>query len=84
MKEEQAGLMPIRLGIGDCSDGEGWELVTSDTRGCLGNEQEDLEVCVLLQGYYLTGITDLWWDSSHDRSGAMDGYRLFRKDRTVW
>lgn len=30
----------------------------------MGNRQEESEVCVQLQGYDLTGITETWWDSS--------------------
>lgn len=76
--------MLIRLGNGDFSDGEGWERVTSSTRGCMGHEQENLEVCVQLRVCDLIGITETWGDSSHDRGAAMGVYRLFRKDRTVW
>ncbi|GAB0178102.1 hypothetical protein GRJ2_000275500 [Grus japonensis] len=47
----------------------------------MGNKQEELEKCVRLQGYDLTGITETWWDSSCDWSVGMEGYRLFRKDR---
>ena len=47
----------------------------------MGNKQEELEVCVQLQGYDLTRITEMCWDSSHNWSAAMDGYKLFRKDR---
>ncbi|XP_050769715.1 macrophage immunometabolism regulator-like [Gymnogyps californianus] len=34
-----------------------------------------------VQGYDLVGITETWWDSSHDWSVAMEGYSIFRKDR---
>ncbi|GAB0175694.1 hypothetical protein GRJ2_000034600 [Grus japonensis] len=47
----------------------------------MGNKQEELEMCVCLQGYDLIGITETWWDSSYDWSVGMEGYRLFRKDR---
>ena len=47
----------------------------------MGNKHDELEICVQLQGYGLTGITEAWWDSSHDWSAAMEGCRLFRKDR---
>ena len=33
------------------------------------------------RGYDLVAITETWWDHSHDWSAAMDGYKLFRKDR---
>ena len=32
-------------------------------------------------GNDLVAITETWWDHSHDWSAAMDGYKLFRKDR---
>ncbi|GAB0210150.1 hypothetical protein GRJ2_003480800 [Grus japonensis] len=47
----------------------------------MGNKQEELEMCVRLQGYDLIGITETWWDSSCDWSVGMEGHRLFRKDR---
>ncbi|GAB0206600.1 mitochondrial enolase superfamily member 1 [Grus japonensis] len=47
----------------------------------MGNKQEELEMCVCLQGYDLIGIRETWWDSSYDWSVGMEGYRLFRKDR---
>ncbi|GAB0207210.1 hypothetical protein GRJ2_003186600 [Grus japonensis] len=47
----------------------------------MGNKQEELEVCVQLQGHDLIAITETWWDSSHDWNAVMDGYILFRKDR---
>ena len=84
LKEGHAEPVLVRLGNGDFSDGEGWELVTSGTRGCMGNEQEDLGICMQLQGCDLIGITEMWCDSSHDWNAVMDGYRLFRKVRTVW
>jgi len=43
--------------------------------------QEKLEVCVQLQGYHPTGITEAWWDSLHSWSPVVDGCRLFRNDR---
>ena len=47
----------------------------------MGRTQEELEVCMLLQGYDLIGIAGKRWYSSHDWRAAMDGYKLFRKDR---
>ncbi|GAB0207569.1 hypothetical protein GRJ2_003222600 [Grus japonensis] len=47
----------------------------------MGNKQEQLEKCALLQGYDLISITEMWWDGSYDWSVGMEGYRLFRKDR---
>jgi len=36
---------------------------------------------VQLQGHDLVEIMGTSWDSSHDWSAVMDGYRLLRKDR---
>jgi len=47
----------------------------------MGNKQEELEATVLLESYDLIAITETWWDESHDWSVAIDGYRLFRRDR---
>jgi len=32
----------------------------------MGNKQEELEICVQLQGHDLIAITETWWDSLHD------------------
>ena len=47
----------------------------------MGNKQEELEAIVQQASYDLVAITETWWDHSHDWSAAMDGYKLFRKDR---
>lgn len=39
------------------------------------NKQEELEMCVFLQGCDLTGVTETWWDGSCDCSA---GYWLLR------
>jgi len=40
-----------------------------------------LEGIVRQTKYDLVAITQTWWDRSHSWSAAMDGYKLFRKDR---
>ncbi|KAJ7428370.1 mitochondrial fission process protein 1 [Pitangus sulphuratus] len=45
------------------------------------SKQEELEATVLLESYDLVAIAETWWDKSHDWSVAIDGYRLFRRDR---
>ena len=30
------------------------------------NKQEKLQACMCLQGYDVVGITEMWWDGSHD------------------
>ncbi|KAJ7415620.1 hypothetical protein BTVI_37812 [Pitangus sulphuratus] len=47
----------------------------------MGNKQEELEAIVQQESYDMVAITETWWDDSHDWSAAMDGYKLFRKDR---
>jgi len=34
-----------------------------------------------LQGCSLIRIIEMWWESSHAWSAAIDGHRLFRKNR---
>ena len=46
-----------------------------------GQKQEELEAIVRKASYDLAAITETRWDRSHDWSAAMDGYKLFRKDR---
>jgi len=36
---------------------------------------------VLLESYNLIALTETWWDEFHDWSVAINGYRLFRRDR---
>lgn len=55
-------------------------LSLSDARS-MGNKHIVLDRCVQLQGYSPAGITEIWWDGSHDWRVAMEGYELFRKDR---
>ena len=47
----------------------------------LGNKQEELELRAQSESYDIIGVTETWWDNSHDWRITMDGYRLFRKDR---
>ena len=47
----------------------------------MGNEQEELETTVLLESYDQIALTETWCDESHDWRVAIDGYRLFRRDR---
>jgi len=47
----------------------------------MGNKQEELEAIMLLESYDPIAITETWWDESHDWNVALDGYRLFRRDR---
>ncbi|PKU34424.1 nedd4-binding protein 2-like 2 [Limosa lapponica baueri] len=47
----------------------------------MGNKQEELEATLLLKSYDLVAITETWWDESHDWRVAIDGYRVFIRDR---
>ncbi|GAB0203330.1 hypothetical protein GRJ2_002798600 [Grus japonensis] len=47
----------------------------------MGNKQEELEAIVQLENYDIVAITETQWDDSHNWSAAMDGYKLFRRDR---
>ena len=47
----------------------------------MGNKQEELEALVQQEGYDIVAITETWWDDSHDWSAALEGYKLFRRDR---
>ncbi|PKU40284.1 glycerol kinase [Limosa lapponica baueri] len=47
----------------------------------LGNKQEELEATVLLESYDIVAITETWWYESYDWSVAIEGYKLFRRDR---
>ena len=33
------------------------------------------------ENYDIVAITETWWDASHDWSAAINGYKLFRRDR---
>ena len=52
------------------------------TNACsMGNKQEELEAIVQQENYDIVAIMETWWDGSHNWSAAMDGYKLFRRDR---
>ncbi|KAK4830989.1 hypothetical protein QYF61_014560 [Mycteria americana] len=45
------------------------------------NKQDELEALVSSQNYDIIGISEIWWNESHDWSAGMEGYRPFRRDR---
>ncbi|KAK4832451.1 hypothetical protein QYF61_023175 [Mycteria americana] len=47
----------------------------------MGNKQEELEAIVHQENYDMVAIRETWWDDLHNWSAAMDGYKLFRRDR---
>ena len=58
------------------------ELKCLYTNACsMGNKQGELEAIVQQENYYMVAITETCWDDSHNWSAAMDGYKLFRRDR---
>ncbi|KAK4818852.1 hypothetical protein QYF61_020071 [Mycteria americana] len=46
----------------------------------MGNKQDELEPLGSSQSYSIIGISEAWWNESHDWSTGMEGYRLFRRD----
>jgi len=54
------------------------------TNACsLGNKWEKLEATVLLENSDTTVVSKTWWDNSHDWSVAINGCKLFRRNRWV-
>ncbi|KAK4824014.1 hypothetical protein QYF61_009605 [Mycteria americana] len=52
------------------------------TNACsMGNKEEELEAIVQQKNYDIVAVTETWWGDSHNWSAAMDGYKLFRRDR---
>ncbi|RMC13000.1 hypothetical protein DUI87_10529 [Hirundo rustica rustica] len=51
------------------------------TSACSINNKQELEAMVQQQSYDVVAITKTWWDESHSWSAALDGYKLFRRDR---
>lgn len=47
----------------------------------LGNTQEELEATMLVEKQDVVAVTGTWWDDSHNWSVAIDGYKLFSRDR---
>ncbi|RMC04482.1 hypothetical protein DUI87_18927 [Hirundo rustica rustica] len=47
----------------------------------MGDKQEELEAVVPQQSCDAVAITERWWGDSHSWSTALDGYKLFRRDR---
>ena len=44
-------------------------------------KQDELEVLVSSLSWDVIGISETWWNESHDWSAGMEGYGLFRRDR---
>ena len=47
----------------------------------MGNKQEELELLVQQSKYDPVGITETWWDESHDWNGLITGYNLYRRNK---
>ncbi|CAJ0940904.1 unnamed protein product [Ranitomeya imitator] len=48
----------------------------------LANKMDTLELMVLEHNYDMVGISETWLDESHDWAVNLQGYSLFRNDRT--
>ena len=42
----------------------------------MGNQQEELEVRIKERDYDLIGITETWWDNSHNWNNRIVGYDI--------
>lgn len=47
----------------------------------MGNKQDELEAILQQANCDLVAVTETQWDCSYDWSAAMDGYKLFKRDR---
>ncbi|XP_060139070.1 uncharacterized protein LOC132593239 [Zootoca vivipara] len=47
----------------------------------MGNKQDELELLVQQTKYDIIGITETWWDESHDWNVQIEGYNLFQRNR---
>ncbi|KAK4832250.1 hypothetical protein QYF61_021602 [Mycteria americana] len=47
----------------------------------MGNKQQELEAIVQQEKCDIVAVTETWWDDSCNWSAAMDGYKLFRRQR---
>lgn len=47
----------------------------------MGNRQEEWEAIAKKENYDIVVIMETCWDDSQNRSAAIDGYKLFRRDR---
>ncbi|PKU38019.1 mitochondrial fission process protein 1 [Limosa lapponica baueri] len=58
------------------------QLKCTYTNGCsMGNKQEELEATAQQENYDVVTIMETWWDDLHDSSAALDGHKLFRRNR---
>lgn len=48
----------------------------------LGEKQEELETSVSICRATISGIREILWDVSYNWSAAMDGYGIFRENKT--
>ena len=89
-KNTRAGMRLVAVETPECGDeGIGVTATHKETKlRCLytsarsmGNKQEELEATVCSESYDIVAITETWWKDSHSWSTAMEGYRLFKRDR---
>ena len=89
-KNARTGMRLVAVETPECGDeGIGVTATHKETKlRCLytsarsmGNKQEELEATVCSESYDIVAITETWWKDSHSWSTAMEGYRLFKRDR---
>ncbi|GAB0189218.1 hypothetical protein GRJ2_001387100 [Grus japonensis] len=82
--ETTEGQVEIRASPIRRMEGSAAQLKCIYTNACsMGNKQEELEAIMQLENYNILAITETWWDDLHNWSAAtaVDGYKLFRRDR---
>ena len=47
----------------------------------MGNKQDELELLIQQNKYDIIGITETWWEETHDWNVVTGGYKLFWRDR---
>ncbi|XP_073409523.1 uncharacterized protein [Dendrobates tinctorius] len=47
----------------------------------MGNKQGELELLTQEKKYNVIGITETWWDDTHDWNTRLEGYNLFARNR---
>jgi len=47
----------------------------------MGNKQEELEAVAQQENYDIVAIMETWWDDLHNWIAAIDGYKLFRRNK---
>ena len=48
----------------------------------MGNKQEELTLLLADTNPDIVGLTETWWDPTHNWAVNIKGYRLYRRNRT--